>query len=431
MIRQTVLPFKLERTEERVTARSGLVLYGEFMRAMGVEALVDRHIPRPGSGRGFGAMSYIKALSMALYGGGETIEDVREIRGDGSLRDVVGFDEIPSCSAIGDWLRRMGERGGVQGMERVNDEITARVFKGDDRKGYTLIVDPTMIESHKREARMSYLGFKGYRPVVATLKETGLAVAYEFKEGNDNGGRVDILKKAFSKMPEGKVIEEVLLDSEYYTKEVIEYLEGKRVRWAIAVDKDASVQEAIAAIPEDEWKPFRTEDGIRTDREVAETIHTMNKSDVVFRLVVLRWRDGQGDFFRDTYFYHGIATGMVEQSTEEVVWRYNGRAHIENHIKEIKTGFGMDRMPSGEFRANGVHFGIGIMTYNLFIAQKLLTMPEQWRTKTIKTVRWLLVEVAGKLVHHSRKIILKVATTADKYRLYLEMRRRTYELLPQ
>jgi TusA-related sulfurtransferase len=53
---------------------------------------------------------------------------------------------------------------------------------------------------------------------------------------------VDILKKAFSKMPEGKVIEEVLLDSEYYTKEVIEYMEKKRVRWAIAVDKDASVQ---------------------------------------------------------------------------------------------------------------------------------------------------------------------------------------------
>jgi hypothetical protein len=278
---------------------------------------------------------------------------------------------------------------------------------------------------------MSYLGFKGYRPVVATLKEIGLAVAYEFKEGNDNGGRVDILRKAFSKMPEGKVIEEVLLDSEYYTKEVIEYLEGKGVRWAIAVDKDASVQEAIAAIPEGDWRSFRTEDGIGTDREVAETIHTMNKSDVVFRLVVLRWKDGQGDLFRGTYYYHGIATGMVDQRTEEIVWRYNGRAHIENHIKEIKTGFGMDRMPSGEFRANGVHFGIGIMTYNLFIAQRLLTMPDLWRTKTIKSVRWLLVEVAGRLVHHGRKIILKVATTADKYRLYLEMRRRTYELLLQ
>ena len=47
MIRQTVMGFKLERTEEKVTARSGLVLYAEFMEAMGVEGLVDQHMPKP------------------------------------------------------------------------------------------------------------------------------------------------------------------------------------------------------------------------------------------------------------------------------------------------------------------------------------------------------------------------------------------------
>jgi hypothetical protein len=428
MIRQTVLPFKLEGTEERITARSGLVLYAEFMRAMGVESLIDEHMPRPGSGRGFEATSYIKPLSMVLYGGGETIEDVREIRGDDSVREVIDLEEIPSSSAIGDWLRRMGERGGVEGMERVNDGITEEVLKRDDRRGYTLIIDPTMIESWKREAQMSYLGFKGYRPVVATLKEIGLAIAYEFKEGSDNGGKPDIVKKAFSKMAEGKKIEEVLLDAEYYSNEVIDYLEDREVRWAICADKDSSVMEAITKISEDEFKPFKTQDGIPTDREVAETIHTTNRGKAAFRLIVLRWQERQGDLFRDTYSYHCIATGMIEERADQVVWRYNGRAHIENHIKEIKSGFGMDRMPSGEFWANAVHFGIGIMTYNLFIAQRLLTMPEQWRTKTIKSLRWLLIEVAGKLVHHGRRLVLRVATSLEKYRIYREMRRRTYAL---
>ncbi|NIS71778.1 MAG: transposase, partial [Proteobacteria bacterium] len=50
----------------------------------------------------------------------------------------------------------------------------------------------------------------------------------------------------------------------------------------------------------------------------------------------------------DSYSYHCIATGMIDEGAEEVVWRYNKRAQIENHIKEIKSGFGMDRMPSGE-----------------------------------------------------------------------------------
>lgn len=39
MIQQTVMPFKLKRTEERMTPRSGLVLYAEFMKAMGVDGL--------------------------------------------------------------------------------------------------------------------------------------------------------------------------------------------------------------------------------------------------------------------------------------------------------------------------------------------------------------------------------------------------------
>lgn len=429
MVRQSVLPFKLKRSKERITARSGLVLYAELMRAMGVEKMIDRHMPKPGSGRGFEALGYIKPLSMVLYGGGESIEDIREIRGDHSLREVIELKEIPSSSAIGDWLRRMGEKGGIEGMEKVNDGITRKVLRKDPRKGYTLIVDPTMIESGKREARMSYLGFKGYRPVVATLKELGLAIAYEFKEGNDNGGRVKILKEAFRKVSEGKEIEEVLLDAEYYTNEVIEYLEERKVRWAIAVDKDEAVVKLIRFISEEEWQPLKTRDGMTTDREVAETVHTMNRGKVVFRLVVLRWKERQGDLFKDAYSYHCIATDMIEERGEEVVWRYNGRAHIENHIKEMRSGFGMDRLPSGEFAGNAVYFGIGIMTYNLFIAQKLLTMPQQWGTKTIKSLRWLLVEVGGKLIYHGRKVILKIATSVDKFKIYLEMRRRTYELL--
>jgi len=432
MIRQTVLPFKLERTEERLTARSGLALYAEFMKGMKVEELVDRHMPRPGSGRGFEAISYIEPLSMMLYGGGEAIEEVREIREDHPLREAIQMERIPSCSAIGDWLKRMGERGGIKGMERINDGVVKKVLRREERKGYTLMADPTVIEAEKRGARMSYLGVKGYRPVVASLKENGLVLAYAFREGNENGNGVEILKQAFEKMRRmgrGKKIEEVLLDAEYYSHDVMDYLEEEKVRWAIVVDQDEAVKKLIKGI--EEWAPYQTRDGITTDREIAETVHAMNRGGLAFRVIVLRWRERQGDLFKDTYHYHCIATSMVEENPEEVVWKYNGRGQVENHIKEIKSGFGMEWMPSGEFGANAVYFGIGILTYNLFIAQKLLTMPEAWKTKTIKTVRWLLVEVGGKLVSRSRRMILRISTSLEKVRMYLEMRQRTFELLQQ
>mgnify|MGYP005848698055 CR=1 FL=1 len=119
---------------------------------------------------------------------------------------------------------------------------------------------------------------------------------------------------------------------------------------------------------------------------------------------------------------------FFKESPEEVVWQYNDRACIENHIKEIKTGFGMEHMPSGDFGANAVYFAIGIMTYNIFIAQKYFTMPLEWASKTIKSIRWLLVEVVGRVIERSRRVYLKIATTVEKYKIYLNMRQRLNQL---
>ena len=85
MIPQSVLPFKLKRTDDRITARSGLALYAEFMKAMRVTELVNQYLPKPGSGNSYKASEYIIPISLMLYGGGEAIEDVREIRGDATL----------------------------------------------------------------------------------------------------------------------------------------------------------------------------------------------------------------------------------------------------------------------------------------------------------------------------------------------------------
>jgi hypothetical protein len=56
-------------------------------------------------------------------------------------------------------------------------------------------------------------------------------------------------------------------------------------------------------------------------------------------------------------------------------------------------------------------------------------VPKDWMEKTMKSIRWLLVEAGGKLVRHGRALILKVATNLEKYRLYPEMRRKMDGLL--
>lgn len=51
-----------------------------------------------------------------LNGGGRSLEDMRVIRGDDGLGDILEMERVPSSDAIGDWLRRMGTGGGLSGI---------------------------------------------------------------------------------------------------------------------------------------------------------------------------------------------------------------------------------------------------------------------------------------------------------------------------
>ena len=44
---QTVLPFKLDTTDEQLTAHGGLALFGEFLHAMTVPRQLNAALPAP------------------------------------------------------------------------------------------------------------------------------------------------------------------------------------------------------------------------------------------------------------------------------------------------------------------------------------------------------------------------------------------------
>jgi hypothetical protein len=79
----------------------------------------------------------------------------------------------------------------------------------------------------------------------------------------------------------------------------------------------------------------------------------------------------------------------------------------ENRIKELKGGFGLNRLPSGDFFANAFYFQILLLAYNLFLLFKETLQPD-WRHHTIQTLRYKLYTIAGKVVHHARRTILRI-----------------------
>ena len=130
--------------------------------------------------------------------------------------------------------------------------------------------------------------------------------------------------------------------------------------------------EDLRQIRED-WEPCQ-------NGHIAETVHCMNKTRKAFRLIVIR-RSSQKEMFayEDTgKKYTAVASNKTESAEEIIEW-YNQRGECsENRIKDLKIGFGMERMPCGQFEANAVFFRIGVMAYNTYKLFVLHALDRSW-----------------------------------------------------
>ncbi len=417
MLKQLELNFKLGITKEKITPRSGIAIYAEFLSKLGIDSMADKDMPFPGSNRGYKSSSYIIPLMLLLFGGGRHIEDLKEIIEDKTIRELIKI-KIPSPSTFGDWLRRIG-RTGLSRFKNIIREINKTALSLDKNTEYTLFIDPTIIEADKFDAHKTYLGFKGYRPVIATLNEIPIILFHEFKDGNASGADVEALKEIFRlAYLSGKRIKHVSIDSEFYSSSVIEYLNSKNVTFTISSVKTSPMIETVKRI--DNWSIFKTKDSIATDRLIGEGVYCLNNE--AFRIVVLKWIKKEANLFEtDPYCYHVIATNL-DIPKEEVIYEYNKRVSIEGVIKELKIGIGLEDIPTGDYYANSLFFAIGVLVYNTTVIMKEHLLPEEYRTKTIETIRWSIVNIAGRLVNHGRRLVLLLASTVDKLMLYERVR---------
>jgi hypothetical protein len=84
---------------------------------------------------------------------------------------------------------------------------------------------------------------------------------------------------------------------------------------------------------------------------MAETMHGMNGTHKVFRLIVVKYKRPAG-LFDDKPKCYVVASNRVESAETTLVWYRQCGGVSENGIKELKIGFGMECMPCGQFEAN-------------------------------------------------------------------------------
>lgn len=76
------MPVKLERTDERLTRRTGLILVNRFGDKINLASKIKGAFREPGSNRGFDASEYVLTIAEMLIDGATCLEDVRLFEND-------------------------------------------------------------------------------------------------------------------------------------------------------------------------------------------------------------------------------------------------------------------------------------------------------------------------------------------------------------
>ena len=334
----------------------------------------------------------------------------------------------------------------------------------------TLDQDATLAETNKRQALYCYQGNKAYQPLTVWWAEQDMVVHSEFRDGNVPAGfeALRVLREALGMLPGGVDTVYYRGDTASYQQELLRYCaEGRNERFgviefAVGVDVTQDFKRAVTEVKESEWHPLeRAVEGerVKTDQEWAEVCFVPNwvghhKGGPEYRFLAirepLRQRElpgleppqadqlpfptlGMGEGGRTVrYKLFGMVTNRHDLTGDEVITWHRGRCGKSEEVHAaMKNDLAGGQLPSGEFGVNAAWWGITVLAYNLNSLMKRLAMPEGWASKRLKAVRFGFINLAGRVVAHARRLIIRLGADQPAYGLLLEVRQRVRALRTQ
>ena len=361
--------------DHRLVANAGLILPATLGRHLGLPELVDRHLDLGRAPGRANTGDKVMTLVAAALAGGDCIDDADVLRTGGTASAIGCVVKAPST--LGTFLRSF-RWGHVRQLDRVSRELLARAWAAGAGPGdgpLTIDLDSTLCETYglcKEGARHhGYTGQRGYHPILAVAAGTGDVLMARLREGRANTARgaAHFLRETVGRVrysgARGQLT--VRADSGFYTHALVAVCRKMDVRYSITVRQQARLRNIIEAIPEIDWTPIPYwMDGAA---DVAETTYVpfQDEPDAApVRLIVRRVQptpDSQLALFA-SYSYHGFITDR-DGDTLELEADHRRHAEIENAIRDLKYGVGLNHLPSGRFAANGAWLAVQVMAHNL------------------------------------------------------------------
>ena len=396
--------------DDNLVADAGLIQPATLAQHLGLRDLFNKYVDlgdTPGRAHvGDKAMTLIHSI----LAGGDSINDTDALRA-GSTATVLGHTVL-APSTLGTFLRSF-TWGHCRQIDRVASQLLCRAWAGGAGPGdepVTIDIDSSIHETYglkKQGAKFGYSGVRGYNPLYAVIAGTGDIIHSRMRGGNAHSGRgaAGFLTETFNRARAAGATGPMTMraDSGFYSRTVIDACRAADVRFSVTVRLNKGIHKAIAAIDETAWTPIPY---FLDGADVAETVYRpFGRKQPNVRLIVRLVQPTPGTQLAlfHTYTYHACITDRPGD-TVELEADHRRHAVVEDAIRDLKYGVGLNHFPSGKFGANTAWLGLNVIAHNLARWVSRLGLHET--LIATDTLRRRFLRCPGRVSHSARTTTL-------------------------
>jgi len=424
-----------QKLDEGVTAYGGLPMVVETWYGLGLDKACEREVKLRERQKGLSDAQWAEVLTMLLMAGGRAIEDVESLQADTGLSRVWPLIRKASARSLLNYLHRFHdprqpepqqgkariaqESQGLKGLGKVNAELIDHIQRHAPEEQATVDIDASVHESHKKEALWTHEGVRGYQPVIAYWAEQGVILADQFRDGNVPAGmgNQQVVHQALAALPQGVKARYLRGDSALYEQKLLAELDRDGIAFGISADMTRELRDAMRAVPAEAWKPYvkqRSEEPDEpTDKQWAEVPfvpeeRSPKKDARPFRYVGIRIPREEPDLFEGPHMYFAVVTNRWEMDGNALLsWQRQRCGTVEWAHDLLKNDFAARILPCGRFGANAAWYRFNVLAFNLKVAMTKIGLPNYVRARP-HTFRMRLVQVAGRVIVHARRLSMRM-----------------------
>jgi hypothetical protein len=401
-------------SDRHAVADAGLLLPATLAEKLKLRALFEEHVDL-GDALGAGNVG-VKAMTLifSALAGGDSIEDANLLRA-GATQAVLG-QEVRAPSTLGTFLRAFTWGHALQ-LDAVSRHLLARAWAAGAGPGgapLTIDLDSTICETYGLKkaggSRFTYTHVRGYHPLLAVAAGTGEVLHARLRGGpaHTSRGVSRFIAQTIARVRAAGATGELTLraDSGFYSHKVVAACRKRDVRFSITIPLHTHLNQRIAALPEGAWTAIPY---FLPGAGVAEICYTpFGKKGAPVRLIVRRVPPNPGSQLAlfSAYGYHAFICDR-EGDTLHVEQDHRRHAEIENVIRDLKYGVGLNHLPSGKFGANAAWLAFQVMAHNL--GRWLNALGLQGAPLRMKTLRHRLFALPGRLTRSARRFRLALS----------------------